>query len=60
MQKDPDDFANSVIAVLSSEDKRRRVGEEGVKVVRRRFDWDIIALTLEGYFEEIAKIGIGN
>lgn len=57
MQREPAAFANSVIEVLSSEDKRRKIGEEGIKVVRTKFDWDIIALTLEGYFSEIALNG---
>lgn len=53
MQTEPAAFANSVIDILSSEDMRRRVGEAGMQVVRNRFDWDIIAKILEGYFESI-------
>jgi sugar transferase (PEP-CTERM/EpsH1 system associated) len=59
MQREPTAFANSVIEVLSSTDMRRKIGEEGMKVVRTKFDWDIIALTLEGYFREIAFNGSG-
>jgi sugar transferase (PEP-CTERM/EpsH1 system associated) len=55
MQTDPAAFAQSVIDLLSSEAMRRQVGEEGARVVRTTFDWDIIAQTLEGYFREIAK-----
>ena len=53
MQTDPVAFASSVIEILSSEETRRRVGQEGMKVIKTRFDWDIIALTLEGYFKEL-------
>jgi len=55
MQTDPVAFANSVIELLESEALRRRVGQEGMNVARNKFDWDIIAKTLEGYFEEIKK-----
>ena len=57
MQTEPEAFANSVIDLLESERLRRRVGEEGIKVIRSKFDWDIIAKRLEGYFFEI---GIGR
>ncbi len=53
MQSDPTAFAKSVIELLASEEQRRKVGEEGVQVIRSRFDWDIIALKLEGYFKEV-------
>jgi len=54
MQRDPIAFAKSVIEVLSSEELRRKTGEEGIKVIRNRFDWDIIALQLEAYLKEIS------
>jgi sugar transferase (PEP-CTERM/EpsH1 system associated) len=57
MQRDPVAFAKSVIEILSSDEMRRKVGEDGVKVVKTNFDWDIIAKTLESYFKEIAKRG---
>ena len=53
MQTDPVVFAASVVELLSSEELRRRVGEAGMHVIRTRFDWDIIARQLEGYFTEI-------
>ncbi|MCW3123859.1 MAG: hypothetical protein JWQ38_3351 [Flavipsychrobacter sp.] len=53
MQRDPTAFAKSVIELLSSEDKRRKVGGEGINIIRTRFDWDIIALQLEEYFKEL-------
>jgi sugar transferase (PEP-CTERM/EpsH1 system associated) len=54
MQTEADEFANSVVSLLSSADKRRQVGHEGMRVIRERFDWNIISRTLEGYFEEVA------
>ena len=51
MQKDPAAFAQSVIDLLQSEQMRKKVGTEGARVIRTRFDWDIISQTLEGYFE---------
>ncbi len=54
MQSDPTTFAKSVIELLASEEMRRKVGEAGVRVIKTRFDWDIIAKQLEGYFEEIS------
>jgi len=55
MQTDPTAFANSVIELLSDEGMRRKVGGNGVNVIKTRFDWDIIAGTLEGYFKEVAS-----
>ena len=57
MQTAPTAFANSVIELLWDEGMRRKVGEAGMKVIKTRYDWDIIAGTLEGYFREI---GIRN
>ncbi len=54
MQTDPLAFARSVIDLLSSEEQRRKVGEAGMQVIKTRFDWDIIAGTLESYFQEVA------
>ena len=53
MQTEPEAFANSVIDLLSSEELRRKVGQEGMNVIRSRFDWDIIAKMLERYFTEV-------
>lgn len=55
MQTDPNEFAKSVIDILSSEEKRRSIGEAGANIIKTRYDWDIIAVTLENYFKEIAK-----
>jgi sugar transferase (PEP-CTERM/EpsH1 system associated) len=56
MQTDPQEFANSVIHLLSSEESRRKVGTTGANVIKTRFDWDIIAAQLEGYLAEVAAL----
>mgnify|MGYP003338234009 CR=1 FL=1 len=53
MQREQDAFAQSVIDLLSSAEMRRSVGNAGMKVIQTRFDWDIIATQLEGYFKEV-------
>lgn len=53
MQTDPEAFANSVVDILTDEALRTKTGREGMRVVKTRFDWDIIAQQLEGYFQEI-------
>lgn len=53
MQTDPVKFAGSVVALLSSEILRRETGEAGMRVIKTKFDWDVVALTLERYLEEV-------
>jgi len=53
MQTDPMEFANSVIDLLLSLDLRRNIGEAGTRIIRHRFDWDIVTGMLENYFKEI-------
>ena len=53
MQTDPTAFASSIIQLLSSADMRRQVGKAGVRVIKTKFDWDIVAKTLERYFIEV-------
>jgi sugar transferase (PEP-CTERM/EpsH1 system associated) len=55
MQTDPEKFADSVVQLLSSTDERRRVGEAGMNVIRTKFDWDVVALQLERYLQQVAK-----
>lgn len=54
MQTGTAEFAESVISLLQSEDMRRTTGQAGAEVIRTRFDWDIIAATLERYLQEVA------
>lgn len=53
MQVDAAAFAGSVNDILSSEELRCTMGAAGIRIVRERFDWNIIAQTLEGYFMEV-------
>lgn len=55
MQTEPSAFAESVIELLSSQEKRTAVGKSGVEVIRSGFSWDTIAMTLEGYCKSISK-----
>ncbi len=55
MQTDPVAFANTVIDLLSSEEKRRTTGEAGKRIIQTQFDWNIIAKRLEGYFRELVS-----
>lgn len=54
MQTEAPMFAASVCELLSSASYRKQVGQKAKEVVRTRFDWDVIASTLENYFKEIA------
>lgn len=53
MEKEPKAFAQTVCDLLASEEKRKEIGVKGMNVVKERFDWDVIAKRLEGYFETI-------
>jgi glycosyltransferase involved in cell wall biosynthesis len=54
MQTDATAFAESVMDLLASDDERRKVGAEGMRVIREKFDWNIVAKTLEGYLFEVS------
>jgi polysaccharide biosynthesis protein PslH len=53
MQTDPSAFAQSVCDLLDSEKKREEVGQCGIQIIKTRFDWDVVALQLEGYFRDV-------
>lgn len=53
MQTKPNEFAQSIIELLSSETLRQKVGEQGVSVIRSKFSWDIIAETLKDFFKSL-------
>ena len=55
MQTDATAFAQSVIELLSSAQMIETIGKKGLEIIKTRFDWDIIATTLEQYLMEIAK-----
>lgn len=54
MQTGTTEFAEAVISLLQSHEMRRNTGMAGAEVIRTRFDWDIIASTLEKYLQEVA------
>ena len=43
LRDDPAGFADAVVRLLSSDAERRRIGEEGQRVVRARFGWSGVA-----------------
>ncbi len=55
MQTEPRAFADSVISLLASQELRQKVGAAGMQVIKSRYDWDIIAGTLEKYLEVVAR-----
>ncbi len=55
MQTDPELFAKSIIELLQSDEKRKRVGGYGINIIKTKFDWDIVTQKLEQYFIEISK-----
>ncbi|HTN45612.1 MAG TPA: glycosyltransferase [Flavipsychrobacter sp.] len=56
MQVGKQAFADQVCELLESEQLRTATGKKGTEVIRRKFDWDVIAGQLEGYFEEVQKL----
>lgn len=55
MQTEPTSFADSVIELLNSPAQRKAVGQEGMRIIQTKFDWDVVTRTLENYFKEISK-----
>lgn len=55
MRTDAQSFADEVILLLSDAERRKQVGQQGIKVITDNFGWDAIAHRLEGYFTEIKK-----
>lgn len=58
MQTETQAFADTVISLLLSADERKKMGQAGAEIIKSRFDWDIIAASLEDYFKIVA--GKGN
>lgn len=54
MQTETKAFAQSIADLLSSAELREATGRKGIKVIRERFDWDVIALKLEEYLKAVA------
>lgn len=55
MRRDKDEFAKEVMKLLGSEEYRRNTGEKGVDVIKQKYDWDIVAGSLETYFKKVIK-----
>lgn len=55
MKIETNEFAKTVINLLSSEELRHATGEIGMTVIRENFSWDAIAQQLEQYLLQIAK-----
>ncbi len=53
MQTEAASFAQSVCALLASENLRKQTGEKGKEIIQKKFDWDVIANQLELLFKEI-------
>lgn len=48
-------FSTAVNHLLEHPEERRLIGLQGRALVETRFDWDIIALQLESYLQEVAR-----
>jgi len=55
MQTDATLFAHTVVELLCSATLREKVGKEGIRIIKSKFDWDIVAATLEKYLKEVAN-----
>lgn len=47
-------FINAVCGLLEKQELREEVGKKGIRVIRERFGWDVIAGQLEAHFLQIA------
>lgn len=56
MAADKETFIKQVCNLLASEELRKTTGEKGRAVVNQRFDWDVIAKQLEGYFKDVQQL----
>ena len=55
LSTETEDFAQQCIQLLENETLRKTVGEKGKEVIKKQFDWDVIAAQLERYFVELKK-----
>ena len=53
MELDKDAFAKRIIALLSSNQLRKSVGEKGIQIIQSKFDWKIVAKQLYAYFKDL-------
>jgi len=50
-----EEFAQKIIELLNDEDKRRRLGEEGLKLVKEKYQWEHVAEQIEEEYKKILK-----
>lgn len=53
MMEDKNSFTIKCIELLLSENLRKRTGEAGKQVIIERYAWNVVAKTLEQYFNEV-------
>ena len=53
METNPQSFADAVTTLLSSQTQRESVGQQGINIIRTKFDWDVVTQKLENYFTEV-------
>jgi len=56
---DPGEFAGRVVTLLRDRDLRRRLGENGSRMVRERFTWDAVARVFAEICEKVAGKKMG-
>ncbi len=59
-QKSSEQIAEKIILLLEDESLRRKMGERGRKVVKERFDWEIVARRYVGEFKKLQRKSVAN
>jgi len=54
----PHAFAKHLIHILQDADYREKLGKAGMAIVRRLYNWDAIANSLENIYQELANQGL--
>mgnify|MGYP002358866669 FL=1 len=57
---EPGEFARAVLRLLGSEGERARIGTGGRALFERRYDWRMVAETMERLYAGIARGGEGK
>jgi len=52
-----DQLKDAIIKVLSDEGLRRRFGEEGKRLVREKFGWDVVVAKVENIYRNVTRSG---
>jgi len=52
-----DQLRNAIIKVLNNEGLRRRFGEEGKRLVRDQFSWDVVVAKVENIYRNVTRSG---